>query len=414
MTGRYTGYALPGKRRSRMDRFADIRPYRDNEVRPIIELLLSDREFIRAIVNLRFPGLASPLAGFLDPFVRMRLKKEFGSIIDVRTFQDLIKNYMDRLFQRTIKEIKVSGLEQLDHDPCLFMCNHRDIALDPTLVNFALLEDRRDSARIAIGDNLLIKPFASDLMRLNKCFIVERSAKGRQALKAYKTLSAYISHSIFEEKVSIWIAQREGRAKDGNDFTEPAIIKMLAINRDRGSEGFADYIKRLRIVPVVISYEYDPCDGLKAGELFHTAKHGEYKKSKNEDLKSIASGIMGKKGSVRICFGKPLKDDLDTPEAAASAVDMQIIKNYYLHPTNFMAYRELFGDSKDLSLLNEQYAFDPEEYQKEYRIFKQRINSLPSEHRRYALAIYANPVVNKIKFISKEQSPRSATVLHRS
>lgn len=384
-----------------MDKFADIRPYRDNEVRPVIENLLSDREFIRTIVNLRFPGLSSLLAGFLDPFVRRRLRKEFGAIINVRTFQELITNYLSNLLRRTIKEFKVSGLEGLDPDPYLFMCNHRDIAMDPALVNLAMLENGHDSARIAIGDNLLTKPFASDLMRLNKCFIVKRSAKGRQALEAYKTLSAYISHSIFEEKVSIWIAQREGRAKDGNDYTEPAIIKMLAMNRDKGSEGFTEYIKRLRIVPVVISYEYDPCDGLKARELFHIAEYGKYRKGENEDLQSIASGVMGEKGSVNICFGKPIKDNLDTPEAVASAVDRQIIGNYYLHTTNIMAYRELYGDNKDLSLLNEQYGFDPEEYQKVYGIFQKRINSLPSEHQRHALAIYANPVVNKIKIISE-------------
>jgi len=124
-----------------MDRFADIRPYRDNEVRPVIDNLLSDNEFIKTIVNLRFPGLPGFLSCFLDPFVQRRLGKEFASVTDVRTFQELVKSYMDKLFRRTIKEFKVSGLEQLDPGPCLFMCNHRDIALDPTLVNFALLEE---------------------------------------------------------------------------------------------------------------------------------------------------------------------------------------------------------------------------------------------------------------------------------
>jgi len=384
-----------------MDRFADIRPYRDSEVRTVIDSLLSDGEFIRTIVNLRFPRFPGFISGLLDPFVRGRLEKEFASVTDVRTLQDLVRRYMDGMFRRTITEFKVSGLEWLEPGPCVFMCNHRDIALDPTLVNFALLENGRDSARIAIGDNLLTKPFASELMRLNKCFIVKRSARGRQAIGAFRTLSAYISHSIFEEKVSIWIAQREGRAKDGNDFTEPAVIKMLALNRARGSEDFMEYIKKLRITPVVISYEYDPCDGAKALELFQTDRHGEYRKGENEDLKSIASGVMGHKGCVHVSFGRPLEGDLGTPEDVASAVDMQIIKNYYLHPTNFMAYRELYGESKDLSLLNEQYAFDQEEYHKEYMFFHKRIHSLPHEHRRYALAIYANPVANKIKIISK-------------
>jgi hypothetical protein len=385
-----------------MDRFIDIRPYNEEEVRPVIDNLLADNEFINTIVNLRFPVLNKSLSRFLRPFVRLRLKREFSSVVDVRTFQTLVKSYMDRLFKKTIKKFTVSNLDQIDKGPYLFMCNHRDIALDPTLVNFALLEDGHDSARIAIGDNLLTKPFASDLMRLNKCFIVKRSAKGRKALEAYKTLSAYIGHSLFEEKVSIWIAQREGRAKDGNDYTEPAIIKMLAINRDRRVEEVQDYIKRLRIVPVVISYEYDPCDGLKAKELFQTAEYGEYKKGENEDLLSIASGIMGQKGNVHVCFGKPLDQGLDNPEAVASALDRQIIKNYYLHQTNFMAFHELYGDSHDLSPLDEECKLTPLEHEKELKNFQDRINSMPPEHRKYALAIYANPVVNKLKIISEK------------
>jgi len=308
---------------------------------------------------------------------------------------------MDNLFRKTIKEFKVSGLEQLELGPCLFMSNHRDIALDPTLVNFALLEDGRDSARIAIGDNLLTKPFASELMRLNKCFIVKRSARGRRALEAFKTLSSYISHSIFEEKVSIWIAQREGRAKDGNDFTEPAVIKMLAISRGKGSS-FVEHIKKLRIVPVVISYEYDPCDALKARELFHTDRYGEYNKSENEDLKSIASGLKGRKGAVYINFGRPLENNLSSPEAVATAVDRQIISNYYLHPTNLMAYRELYGETKGLSRFDEQYGYSTDEHNQGYRIFRERIKALPPEHRKYALAIYANPVVNKIKITDEK------------
>jgi hypothetical protein len=386
-----------------MDRFADIRPYNDNEVRPVIDNLLVNEEFIESIVSMRFPQLGDPLTGFLRPFVRMRLKKEFSSIVDVRTFQALIKTYMTRLFKKTIGDLKVSNIDLLDKGPYLFICNHRDIALDPTLVNFALIEAGHDSARIAVGDNLLSKPFASELMRLNKCFIVKRSAKGRQALQAYKTLSAYIGHSILEEKVSIWIAQREGRAKDGNDFTEPAIIKMFAINRDKNAETFSDYIKKLRILPVTISYEYDPCDSLKAKELSHTAEYGDYKKSENEDLKSLASGLMGKKGSVHICFGKALDKGLDSPEAVAAVVDRQIISNYRLHKTNFMAYHELYGEALGLSLLGDECDFRPALHQKELKEFQGRINRMPSDFRKHALAIYANPVVNKLKLLSEKQ-----------
>jgi hypothetical protein len=385
-----------------MDRFSDIRPYNDDEVRPVIDNLLASNEFIENTIGMRFPRLGAPFTWLLRPFVRMILKREFSFVVDVRTFQALVKRWVDRLLKNTIMDLTVSNIDLLDRGPYLFLCNHRDIALDPTLVNFALIEAGHDSARIAIGDNLLSKPFASDLMRLNKCFIVKRSAKGRRALEAFKTLSAYIGHSILEEKVSIWMAQREGRAKDGNDYTEPAIIKMLAINRNRAAEGFSDYIKKLRIVPVSLSYEYDPCDILKARELSHTAVHGDYKKGEDEDLKSIASGLMGQKGDVHLCFGRPLEGRLDSPEAVASEVDRQIITNYRLHKTNFMAFHELYGDSSSLSLLGEEGEFNPAERQKEIEKFRERINSMPVDFRRHALAIYANPVINKIKLISPE------------
>jgi hypothetical protein len=386
-----------------MDRFSDIRPYNDQEVRPVIDNLLANDEFIENFVSMRFPRLSSPLTRLLKPLARMLLRREFSPAVDVRTFQALIKRHIKHLVKKTITDLKVSNLEFLDDGPYLFVCNHRDIALDPTLVNYALFEAGRDSARIAIGDNLLSKPFASDLMRINKCFIVKRSVKGRQALEAFKTLSAYIGHTLLEEKVSIWIAQREGRAKDGNDFTEPAIIKMFAVNRNRGTESFSDYIKKLRIVPVAISYEFDPCDILKARELSHTAKHGNYKKGENEDFKSIASGLMGQKGCVDICFGRPLDEGLDSPEAVALEIDRQIITNYRLHMTNLMAFHDLYGDNAgQLSLLGGEYDFAPKEHQQEMKKFHDRINRMPHDFRRHALAIYANPAANKIKLISGE------------
>jgi hypothetical protein len=386
-----------------MDRFSDIRPYNDEEVRNVLDNLLASDEFINNAVSMRFPGLSAPLIALLRPFARMLLRRELSPAVDVRTFQDLVKRHIRHLIKKTITALKVTNLELLDNGPYLFVCNHRDIALDPTLVNWAFFEAGRDSARIAIGDNLLTKPFASDLMRLNKCFIVKRSVQGRRALEAFKTLSAYIGQSVLEEKVSIWIAQREGRAKDGNDFTEPAIIKMFAINRNRGSEGFSDYIKRLRIVPVAISYEFDPCDIMKARELSHTAKHGNYKKGENEDFKSIASGLMGQKGCVDICFGRPLDDRLDSPEAVASEIDRQIITGYRLHKTNFMAFHELYGkDIQQLPLLGDEYDFRPQEHVREMKKFHDRINRMPHDFREHALAIYANPVANKIRLISGE------------
>lgn len=320
-----------------MDKFAEIRPYNDNEVQQVLDKLVGDDEFIAMISKLRFRRLNGYLPWLFRLFVRRAFKKKTGTISDVRSFQAHVSKYVEGILKDTTNGLSVSNLERLEHGKSyLFIGNHRDIALDPTFVNYAFFRQDRDTARVAIGDNLLSKSFVADLMRLNKCFIVKRSEKGpRQILEAYKTLSAYISYSLKEEDTPIWIAQREGRAKDGNDRTEPAIIKMLAINRDKKRETFSEYIEGLNIVPVSISYEYDPCDGIKARELYQRAEQGGYEKSEHEDLKSIGIGITGQKGSIHISFGMPLKGNLDTAEAVASAVDKQVIGNYMLHPTNF-------------------------------------------------------------------------------
>ena len=383
-----------------MDRFAEIRPYNDSEVRQVLDNLMQDKDFIDTITRWRFNGIGNNLLLQLIRPVTLRfLKKELVPISDVLSFQKLLAKYIDRMVRDTTSGLTVSGLEFLEQGRSyLFMSNHRDIALDPTFVNYALLNSQHDTARVAIGDNLLSKSFVADLMRLNKCFIVKRSVRGpRQILEAYKTLSSYILHSIEEDNVSVWIAQREGRAKDGNDQTEPAIIKMLAIIRDRKSCEFLDYIKRLRIVPVSISYEYDPCDGIKARELFYSAEKGEYEKSEHEDLRSIESGITKQKGAVHVSFGTPLNNGLDTPEAVAEEVDRQITGNYMLHTTNFYAYHKLYGTIPDI-LFNEKHdMFESEKKVKEPAIFEKRINGIPPEYRKYALAIYANPVVNKMR-----------------
>ena len=277
------------------------------------------------------------------------------------------------------------------------MSNHRDIALDPAFLSYALYHNDHETVRIAIGDNLLSKPFAADLMRLNKSFIVKRSAKGPRAmLAAYKQLSGYIRHSLEVDRNPIWIAQREGRAKDGLDRTEPAIIKMLTMAQNKAEESFADYVRRLQIVPVAISYEFDPCDGAKAQELYVRATTGRYEKAEHEDLRSIGLGIAGSKGDVHVSFGKPLADDYADADAVAAAVDRQVIDCYVLHPTNFFAYQLLHGSAPALPCGAEGQPFVAEQHRQIEEKFAVRINALPAAHRPYALAIYANPIVSKL------------------
>jgi glycerol-3-phosphate O-acyltransferase len=238
------------------DQFAEIRPYHDHEVRPVLERLLADDEFILTLGRLRLPKNASRFPSVVRLLVRWILRRELRHVTDVRSLQHVVKKYMDRMIESSTDQFTVSGLERLSAEqPWLFMSNHRDIALDPAFVNYALYHNEHETVRIAIGDNLLSKPFVSDLMRVNKSFIVKRSTKGpRQILAAYKQLSAYIRYSIEVDNNPIWIAQREGRAKDGLDRTEPAIIKMLTMSLDKATESFGELVNRLHIVPVAISY----------------------------------------------------------------------------------------------------------------------------------------------------------------
>ncbi len=383
-----------------MDEFSDIRPYNDEEVPGVLARLLNDPELLAAICRLRFKGWATWLGLPLRWLVKRALKRELRGVNDVAALQGIIEGYMSRMIEDTTSGFSVSGLDNLtEGGPYLFMSNHRDITLDPAFTNYALFHNGFDTVRIAIGDNLLTKPYVSDLMRLNKSFIVRRSAKGpREMLKAYKTLSAYIRHSIQVDKANIWIAQREGRAKDGIDRTEPAIIKMLSMSLDRKTESFSDFIRALRIVPVSISYELDPCDALKAAELEERQRTGQYQKSEHEDVASIAAGISGNKGLVHVAFGRPLSDDYDNPEQVAAALDQQIIANYQLHATNAYAWRMLHGEDAPMDVA--QVSARCKQPQ-----FEERIAALPVAHRPHALAIYANAIASKLILKAEPATP---------
>ncbi|MDB6061779.1 MAG: cytochrome oxidase Cbb3 [Verrucomicrobiaceae bacterium] len=380
------------------DQFADIRPYDDAEVQPVLARLLQDNEFLENLAKLRLPKLTARVPCLVRPFVRWLLQRELRGVSDVFSMQSVIKKYMDRMIESSTDQFTISGLDALEAgQPYLFMSNHRDIALDPAFVSYALYHNEHETVRIAIGDNLLSKPFVADLMRLNKSFIVKRSAKGpRQMLAAYKNLSSYIRHSIDNDRSSIWIAQREGRAKDGVDRTEPAIIKMLTIAQDKATETFSHFVNELHIVPLAISYEYDPCDAAKARELYEKEAQGSYQKAEHEDLKSIALGISGTKGDVHVSFGKRLQGEFASPDAVAAAIDKQIIDLYVLHPTNFFAYQVLHGSYPNLPCGSSGVPFKESEHRNIQTVFTQRIAAIPEAHRPYALAIYANPIVSKL------------------
>lgn len=370
--------------------FDDIRPYEDSEVLGVMGRLMADREMADTILSMTYPRASRYLAWALRPLVRRVLRREFGAIRTVRDLQELIGDQLKAMLKRADTPFTVSGIEHLQPQGAyLFISNHRDIAMDPAFVNLARYENGMDTVRIAIGDNLLSKPFASDLMRINKSFIVRRSVTGRrEKLNALTTLSRYIRHSIVVDRACVWIAQREGRAKNGIDRTETALIKMLALGRDR-SHSFGEAVAELNVVPVSISYRFDPCDLDKARELYERATTGSYQKKPHEDLASIYKGIVGNKGQVHVAFGQPLERVLEDDDQVAQWLDREIIGRYRLQPTNLIAWQLLNGEDARVSGWKAGIQCDWQALEQQLLA---RVAGEDEAVRRIFLAMYANPV----------------------
>ncbi len=378
-----------------MNQFDDIRPYNDDEVVPIIDRLLKDNELMKVITRFRFPNLPRPMIVPMVPIVRHYVKKQVQGIKTVHDLQLVIERYVARMLRETTSGLTVSGDEHLDKNKAhLFISNHRDIVVDPAVVNWTIHHKGHHTLQIAIGDNLLTKPYVSDLMRLNKSFIVNRSAKKpREKFKAAKHLSSYIHYAIVEEQANLWIAQREGRAKDGIDRTNSAVIGMLALSKPKDVD-LATYIKELNIVPVSISYERDPCDIAKAKELDAHRTCGEYEKEEHEDASSIAKGITGFKGRIHLAFGEPLSGDYQDTDEIVAELDNKIVSNYVLQPSNCIAYQELHGClPEDIVVTHQQIPFHEGDFVKEMQQFQQHLAECNESYRDILLSMYANPIV---------------------
>lgn len=382
-----------------IEQFDEIRPYRDEEVRLILNRLLVDRNFINILAQHYFPSLTKRCPGIIEWLTGIIAHRKLKGVHDIHSFQEVIEPILSKVINSTTSQVTFSGLEQLEKGyPYLFFSNHRDIVLDPALVNYALYQKGIDTPRIAIGDNLLSRPFVSDLMRLNKSFIVKRSVTGRkEKLKAYKDLSAYIHHSIASDH-SIWIAQSEGRAKDGNDRTDTAIIKMLQMHNRGKEKSFSNSIHNLHIMPVAISYEYDPCDQRKANELYNKQQSGQYQKVKNEDLLSIAEGIEGFKGHIHVAFGSELKGQYDTAADVAEAVNQQIYQHYKLHPSNFIAWDLIQKHYPEIKISDTKHLLADYDVQQKKQAFQKRLLNIPEKLQPLFLEMYARPCINHFTY----------------
>jgi len=306
----------------------------------------------------------------------------------VQSYDDFQRNitagiFLPAIIKKSVDQFTVTGLEHTEKDKAyLFMSNHRDIVLDCAFIDYALGHGDRMLCEMAIGDNLLTNQFITDLFKLNGGVTVKRTLPMREKYLESLKLSAYFVELISEENKSIWVAQKSGRAKDGLDNTTPAIIKMLHLSQKSKGITFSQVINKCNIVPVAVSYEYDPCDLLKANEEVARMNRGEQAKKKYEDLISISRGLKGYKGNVHIAFGTPIHGEFKDSEQVAIEVDRQIHLSYKLWPTNCFAYDYL----ENTHLFADSYAsFDTDQFLARFKDAKEDV-------RRYALNAYANPV----------------------
>lgn len=376
-----------------MNPFDDIRSYSDDEVLPTINTLAIDSEFKHAMQLLAksnankytrwLVGLLFPL---LWPLFWRHLTK---GINDIHSMQLKVKDLLLKSLASSSDGLVSHGIEQLDPTKnYIFISNHRDIAMDPALINLILNKNGFGIPHLAIGDNLLSKAYASDIMRLNRSFIVKRNVQGgRKLLAELKKLSEYIQY-LKQKKSNVWVAQREGRAKDGIDGTEEAVLKMLLLGADK-KLSLEEKIIQLNIVPVAISYEWDPCDIDKATSLVVEKQTGQYIKSEHEDITTIGRGIAGYKGNIQVNFAPCIEQSFDSTEALATFIDEQINNRYQLFPCHFAACELLGIDYNKSETTPDQNAIDKAKQQ-----FKTRLNGQKEIIKQRVLQNYANALIN--------------------
>ncbi|WP_319479424.1 1-acyl-sn-glycerol-3-phosphate acyltransferase [uncultured Draconibacterium sp.] len=369
--------------------FDDIRPYTDKEVKAKIKQLVKDKTFDDVLHHL-FKN---------RPKVEM-VKFQLRRVSSIKQLQGVfIYDLLHWLVDKTSDGLKVTGIDKLDKTkPYLFISNHRDIILDAALLNFLIFEHGMNTTQIAIGDNLLQYEWIEHTVKLNRSFVIKRNLPPRELMMASKKVSHFIRKSITEDKLSVWIAQREGRTKDGNDKTQESVLKMLNMSNKGGiSDGFNE----LNIVPVSISYEIEPCGLPKLRELIKKEHYGRAKQSK-DDLKAMSMGMFAPKGRMRFAFGTPIETHFELAKnneqrnayirRLAEMIDDQIYKNYKLWPSNFAAYDMLMQEHR----FKDRYTA---EEQKKFEIMVEQamvhIDFPITDIQERFLKLYAYPVINK-------------------
>ena len=369
-----------------MKKFDSIRPYHDDEVHQVLIDLSNNRRFLKMLFSTgRFNKIRYlPFSRKVLSFV---LKNKIKNIKSVSQYQDAFEAVVSEVIKNSIKKFSITGIENLDPNKgYLFVANHRDITLDSALLNFTLHQNNFKTTYNAVGNNLLSEKWASDLMRLNKSFIIDRSDKSKRDIyKSLNLASEFIHNTIVNENESIWIAQKQGRSKDGNDYTDPSVIKMIHLNA-RKKLSVNDYLNSLNLIPVSISYEKDPNDLLKAKEMYLTDLNQKYIKERKEDMESIFLGINGPKGDVHLDIGKVMHFDSDSYEECSNQITEVIKQSYQLHSTNYAAAVIQGKPNK-----NDKYS--PQEINEAIEYLENRMNLIPEDMRPYLLNQYSNSVL---------------------
>lgn len=367
-----------------VQKYLDIAPYRGEAVRDAIERILANKEAVYRIMASVGPAETAQQQQKLEKYSQFILSQ----LEKVKTYDDFQSNitagiFLPAIIEKSVDTLTFSGLDAIEKEQSyLYMSNHRDIVLDCALIDYALYRGNRMLCEMAIGDNLLTNQFVTDLFKLNGGVTVKRTLPMREKYLESIRLSSYFVELITEEHKSIWVAQKSGRSKDGLDITTPAIIKMLHLSQKSKGISFNEVVHSCRIVPVAVSYEYDPCDLIKAGEEVAKMQRGEQTKKRYEDLISISHGLRGYKGNIHISFGTPISGEFQNSEQVAAEIDRQIHMSYKLWPSNLFAYDYL---SKENRFTDSYKDFDTQ-------AFLYRFKGARDEVRTYALNAYANPV----------------------
>ena len=381
--------------RMREDDFRDIGPYEGQDFEDAISRLQQYPQLLNNFTDIisRHNRVVNKWKSFHS---KRLLKVLLGQVHDYLEFQELITCdvFLDMIESSSIDDFTFGGIEELGGDePHIYISNHRDIVLDTALLDLALYRSDKKRCEMVIGDNLLVNQFTTDLFKVNGAITVKRSLSSTADLREETLrLSRYMRHCIEKKEISLWIAQKSGRSKDGVDNTSSAILKMLYLAYREDGISFPDFIRRASIVPVAISYQHDPCDVTKSEAQIRKLKaegvYNVYVKKKYADVLDLVRGLRLNKGNVHIQVGTPLSGDaIEDPKAAVREIDRQIHTNYRLWDTNYFAYDYINGTKK----FTEKYEdMNTKSFVKHYRHLRPEVRDMVFQG-------YANPVVSMLR-----------------